>query len=167
MKKSCPTKISRKFSRVNSGFTLIELLITMTIITLLFSIGIAQYNKFNRRQILVKAKDELVSNLRLAQGKSLAAEKPTGCLTNLLEGHRLEFVNNQEYRIVAVCGSGPNYPEVKPIISLPKNVTKQGDPKQAVFFRVLSQGSPTDATITLSGFGETTTVAVTTSGEIK
>ncbi len=148
MKKSCP------------GFTLIELLITMTIITLLFSIGMAQYNKFNRRQILVKAKDELVSNLRLAQSKSLAAEKPTTC-TDILSGHKVKFINNQNYKIIAVCG---NEVDIKDI-TLPTGVSKQAG--NEVFFRVLSQGSPTDTAITLSGFGETTTVAVTTSGEIK
>jgi len=150
MKKICP------------GFTLIELLITITIITLLFSIGMAQYNRFNRRQILVKAKDELVSNLRLAQSKSLAAEKPNDC-SDVLTGHKIKFINNQNYKIVAVCGDEI---DLKTDIVLPTGVTKQAGPNE-VFFRVLSQGSPTDATITLSGFGETTTIAVTTSGEIK
>jgi len=145
-----------------AGFTLIELLITITIITLLFSIGMAQYNKFNRRQILVKAKDELVSNLRLAQGKSLAAEKPTTC-TATLAGHKVKFTDNSHYKIVAVCG---NEVDVKTDLSLPTGVTKQSVPSE-IFFRVLSQGSPTDSTLTLQGFGETEIITVTTSGEIK
>lgn len=152
MKKSC------------SGFTLIELLIVMTIITLLFSIGIVQYNQFNRRQILVKAKDELISNLRLAQGKSLAGEKPVNCLTEILEGFKLSFINNQNYKIVAVCNGEF---DVKTSLALPMGVTKQGDPTQAVFFRVLSQGSPGNTTIILQGFGETKTITVTAAGEIK
>jgi prepilin-type N-terminal cleavage/methylation domain-containing protein len=168
MEKTCSKNLYPKPYSLspNLGFTLIELLITMTIITLLFSIGIAQYNKFNRRQILAKAKDELVSNLRLAQGKSLAAEKPTTC-TDTLAGHKVKFTDNQNYKIVAVCG---NEVDVKNDLSLPTNVTATIQPPEVnneVFFRVLSQGSPTDTTITLSGFGETTTVAVTTSGEIK
>lgn len=150
MKKSCP------------GFTLIELLITITIITLLFSIGVAQYNKFNRRQILVKAKDELISNLRLAQSKSLIAEKPADC-TDILAGHKVKFTDNQNYKIVAVCGDEI---DVKTDIILPTGVSKQAGPNE-IFFRVLSQGSPTDAALTLQGFGETQTITVTTSGEIK
>ena len=149
MKKSCP------------GFTLIELLTTITIITLLFSIGLAQYNRFNRRQILTKAKDELVSNLRLAQSKSLAAEKPTDC-TDTLTGHKVKFINNQNYKIVAVCGDEI---DLKTDIVLPMGVTQAGS--NEVFFRVLSQGSPTDATLTLSGFGETQTITITKAGEIK
>lgn len=150
MKKSCP------------GFTLIELLVMITIITLLFSIGLAQYNRFNRRQILTKAKDELVSNLRLAQSKSLAAEKPVEC-TDAITGHKVKFISNQNYKIVAVCGDEV---DLKTDIVLPTEVTKQAGPDE-IFFRVLSQGSPTDATITLLGFGETQTVTITTAGEIK
>jgi len=150
MKKSCP------------GYTLIELLITITIITLLFSIGMAQYNRFNRRQILVKAKDELVSNLRLAQSKSLAAEKPVEC-TDTITGHKVKFINNQNYKIVAVCGDEV---DLKTDIVLPTEVKKTDGPDE-VFFRVLSQGSPTDAAITLSGFGETQIITITTAGEIK
>ena len=146
----------------NIGFTLIELLITITIITLLFSIGMAQYNKFNRRQILVKAKDQLISDLRLAQGKSLAAEKPVGCL-GILAGIKVKFTDNQSYKIVAVCG---NEVDVKANTALPTGVIKQSGPDE-IFFRVLSQGSPTDATLTLSGFGETQTITITTAGEIK
>lgn len=162
MKKTCPTKISRKFSRVNSGFTLIELLVTITIITLLFSVGMAQYNRFNRRQILMKAKDELVSNLRLAQSKSLAAEKPADC-TDILAGHKVKFTDNQNYKIVAVCG---NEVDIKTDITLPTGVSKQAGPNE-IFFKVLSQGTTVDSTITLSGFGETRDIAITTAGEIK
>ena len=154
MKKSCP------------GFTLIELLVVISIISALFSIGLAQYNKFNRRQILVKAKDQLISDLRLAQSKSLAAEKPEACGTIPLSGHKLKFIDNQNYKIVAVCG---NEVDLKTDIALPAGVTKQagpGDPDE-VFFRVLSQGSPADVTLTLSGFGEKQTITITTAGEIK
>jgi prepilin-type N-terminal cleavage/methylation domain-containing protein len=151
MKKSCP------------GFTLIELLVVISIISALFSIGLAQYNKFNRRQILVKAKDQLISDLRLAQSKSLAAEKPAACGTTPLSGHKLKFIDNQNYKIVAVCG---NEVDLKTDIALPAGVTKQPGLDE-VFFRVLSQGSPTDVTLTLFGFGEKQTITITTAGEIK
>jgi len=153
MKRNCP------------GFTLIELLLIFSLMSLLFSLGVAQYNRFNRRQALNKAKDELISNLRLAQGKSLAAEKPADC-TDTLTGHKLVFINgnNQDYKIVAVCG---NEPELKTGMSLPEDVVKQGNPTQEVFFKALSQGVETETTFTLSGFGETRVITVTTAGEIK
>lgn len=147
------------------GYTLIELLIVITLVTLLFSLGMAQYNQFNRRQILVKARDELISNLRLAQGKSLAGEKPDACLDEILTGHKLKFVNNQSYKIVAVCNIEV---DLKTDISLPAEVTKQSGPNE-VFFKGLSQGTDIDgqAEIILAGFSETKTITITATGEIR
>ena len=153
MKKSCP------------GFTLVELLVTITIITLVFSIGLAQYNRFNRRQILVRAKDQLISDLRLTQSKALSGEKPTDCNITPLSGHKLDFTSNSNYQIIAVCSSDV---VVKSGISLPQGVIKQAGPDE-VFFKVLSQGTDISGTaqIILSGFGQTQTISVNNAGEIK
>lgn len=131
----------------------------------------AQYNQFNRRQILTKAKDELVSNLRLAQNKAMAAEKPEDCLDDELEGIRLEFINNQSYQIVAVCNCGLGCPAVKEMVNLPSIVSKKSGPTE-VFFKVLNRGvrlTPVSAPIVLEldGSGETQSVNVTDAGEIK
>lgn len=150
MKKNCP------------GFTLIELLLIFSLMSLFFSLGMAQYNRFNRRQFLNKAKDELISNLRLVQSKALAAEKPSNCIDTLL-GHKLKFTDNSHYKIVAVCSSEV---DLRTNIILPTGVVKQVGPDE-VFFRVLSQGSPSDTTIILQGFGETRVITITATGEIK
>jgi len=155
MKKNCP------------GYTLIELLIVITLITLLFTLGVAQYNKFNRRQILVKARDELISNLRLAQAKSLAGEKPDACGDEILTGHKLKFFpDKQGYKIVAVCNDEI---DVKTGISLPTGITRKSGPA-TVFFKGLSQGTDIDgqANIVLEDSnGDTSTVMITGTGEIK
>ncbi len=154
MKKNCP------------GYTLIELLIVITLITLLFTLGMAQYNQFNRRQILTKAKDELISNLRLAQGKSLAGEKPNACGDEILTGHKLKFVNNQNYKIVAVCDGEV---DLKTEISLSTGVTKQSGPNE-VFFKGLSQGTDIVNQVEIvleDSSGETKTITITSTGEIK
>jgi prepilin-type N-terminal cleavage/methylation domain-containing protein len=153
MRKFCP------------GFTLIELLVTITIITLVFTIGLAQYNRFNRRQILIKAKDQLISDLRLTQSKALSAEKPIGCEATLLSGHKLEFISNANYQITAVCGSEI---VVKSGLSLPEGITKQSGPDE-VLFKILSQGTDISGTasITLLGFGETQDISINSAGEIK
>ncbi|MCX6726101.1 MAG: prepilin-type N-terminal cleavage/methylation domain-containing protein [Candidatus Shapirobacteria bacterium] len=148
------------------GFTLVELLIVMTIITLLFAIGVVQYNQFNRRQVLTKAKDELISNLRLIQGKSLAGEKPENCLAETLEGFKLIFADNhQNYKIVVVCNGEF---DVKTSLAFPTGVIKQSGPDE-IFFKVLSQGTDINgqAEIILSGFNETKTIIVTGTGEIR
>lgn len=145
------------------GFTLIELLVTISIIGILFTISLAKYNEFNRRQILVQAANELKSNLRLAQSKALGAEKPAGC--DVLFGHKLEFLaNNRDYKIVAVC-SGSEV-DVKTGLTLGPNVTKVSG-SSSILFKVLAQGVETAETFTLrfSG-GEGMDVTVTEVGEI-
>ena len=154
MKKICP------------GFTLIELLVTISIIGVLFGIGVAKFNEFNRRQILDQAAQELKSNLRLAQDKALAGEKPTGWCNQpnqTLRGHQLRFGSSSRYLIEAVCSSGEPQ-EVKSVV-LPSTVT--GPNGTSVLFKVLAQGVDGATTITLSGYGETRPVMVTTTGEIK
>ena len=167
MKKDCSKNLLLKSPRLSSnlGFTIVELLIILSLIALLFTLGIAQYNRFNRSQTLTQTKNELVSNLRLAQGKSLAGEKPNQCGDEALLGHQLEFTNNQSYKIVAVCGSEP-YPEVKQTVTFPEGVIKTSA-ENIVFFKILSQGVESEVTITLSGFGETRDIIITAAGEIK
>jgi len=149
------------------GYTLIELLIVITLITLLFTLGMAQYNRFNRRQILIKAKDELTSNLRLAQSKSLAGEKPDTCGAEILTGHKLIFENdNQNYKIMAVCG---NDEEVKVGLSLPIGVTKISGPDE-IFFKGLSQGTDIVNQVEIvleDSSGETRIITITSTGEIR
>lgn len=144
-----------------SGFTVVELLIILSLIALLFTLGVAQYNRFNRSQSLNRAKDELISNLRLAQGKAMAGEKPDAC-TEALSGHKLKFTDNQNYKIVAVCGEEI---EVK-AIALPDGVEKKSGTAE-IFFRVLNQGIESDVSLTLADFDEEKTITVNTAGEIK
>ncbi len=172
MKKNCSKNLSFNFPSLSSnlGFSLIELLLILSLIALLFSLGMAQYNRFNRSQTLTKTKDELVSNLRLAQSKAMVAEKPFECGDDELEGHRLEFINNHSYRIVAVCNC-IDCPEVKAVINFPSNVVKQSGPDK-IFFRVLNRGvefvgSQPPLVLGLVGSGETQTISLNTVGEIK
>jgi len=154
MKKPCPTKIS--------GFTLIELLVVVSIIGILFGVGIAAYNQFNRRQILIQAAKTLKGDLRLAQSMALAGEKPEGCIGSL-NGYQVSFTGNT-YDIRAIC---PNAVSVKNV-PLPTNVTFSGTPA-AILFKVLAQGTNVNETqppITLTAFGGTQTVTVTSSGDI-
>ena len=154
-----------------SGFTVVELLIILSLIALLFTLGMTQYNRFNRSQTLTKAKGELVSNLRLLQGKAMAAEKPAECGENELDGHRLEFINNHSYKMVAVCDCTDDCPEVKASVNFPSNVIKQLGP-DGIFFKVLNRGvefigPQPPLVLSLIGSSETQALNLTTSGEIK
>jgi prepilin-type N-terminal cleavage/methylation domain-containing protein len=150
------------------GFTLIDLLITMSIIGVLFGLGVAKYNEFNRRQILDQAAQTLKSNLRLAQDKALAGEKPTiGC--GVLDGYQANFVdsNPDYYTLGAKCS--PSSPTANNF-SLPTGVSFSSLPSpNPIIFKVLGHGTNINGStnIVLSGFSSTRTITVTSTGEIR
>ena len=153
--------------RVCPGFTLIELLIVISIIGLLFSFGLAQYMQFNRQQMLTQSAQELKNNLRYAQSKAMAGEKPAACGARALEGYKLVFISNKSYKIVAVCNVDIN---VRTNFFLRKNVELDSAsfPIQ-IQFKVLAQGVIGFRSLVLrhSVTNNTETVTVTESGEIR
>ncbi len=149
------------------GFTLIELLVVISIIGILFVIGIAQYMNFNRRQILDQAAQELKNNLRFAQGKALAGEKPASWCVDPkhLRGYRLKFNSSGSYIIEASCSDG-NFQLIKSV-NLPSSIT--GPSGTSVLFKVLAQGIEgltTSFTLSYSGVGSKA-VVVTKEGKIE
>lgn len=162
MKKTCSKILHSK-----SGFTLIELLVVTSIITLLFTVGIAAYQNFNRGQIVVQAAKELKENLRLAQSKASSGEKPNGC-TGTLNGWQISIPNNSNsYELQAVCSNGTFTSRT---ILLAGDLEKIAGPSY-VLFKVLAQGVEfpgEERTITITGFGDKIAkVTVTPTGEIK
>lgn len=150
-----------------SGFTLIEFLIATSIMAIFFGLGVAKYQEFNRRQILVQASQELKSNLRLAQDKALAGEKPSGWCdqqNEVLQGYRLRFSSVTTYKIEAVCSEG-GAKEVQSV-NLPNGVTATTE--ESVLFKVLAQGVEEGKTITLrSSGGDEMIITITEVGEIR
>jgi len=161
MKNSAQKNLSPLF-----GFTLIELLVVMTIIGILFGVGIAQYMNFNRSQILEQATQELKNNLRLAQAKSVNGEKPDEC--GVLDGYQVSFSSGtpNTYKIQAICEGSPTGEEKT--FSLPSAVEFSSLPSP-ILFKVLAQGTNLndDLTITLTAFGKTKTIKVTKQGKIE
>lgn len=151
------------------GFTLIELLVTISIIGIIFGIGVAQYNRFTRRQILVQATQELKSNLRFVQDKAMAGEKDvdvcgSGSGATPLDGWYLA-PGGGGYVIFGRCG-GIDFG------SKTANLSGRGvsiSPFPAIRFKPLGQGvvGATTITLTLSSSGETQSVTVTETGEIR
>jgi prepilin-type N-terminal cleavage/methylation domain-containing protein len=164
MKKILPKKLF-----FIDGFTLIELLVVMTIIGILFGIGIAQYMNFNRSQILEQAAQDLKNNLRLAQTKAINGEKPRGCIS--LNGYRVKFFsgNPDYYILVAVC-NGTEMTGLEAKYNLPSEIKFNPLPSPSqILFKVLAQGTDleNDLTITLAAFGKTKTIKITKQGKIE
>lgn len=152
-KKSCPYQ---------TAFTLIELLVVISVIAILFTIGMAAYNEFNRSQMLSQSAKSLKNDLRMAQSKALSGEKPTDC-TGTLEGYQVVFTNNS-YTLNALC---PNAVLMKST-NLPQNVTLtfSPPPNDKILFKVLTRGVESPQTLTLSAFTKTQIITISASGEI-
>lgn len=159
MKKSC------------LGFTLIELLIAISIIGILVGFGFAKYYEFNRRQTLVQAAQGLKNNLRLAQDKALAGEKPGRSFDwcrgvgETLKGYRLRFPTNTRYLVEAVCSNDAVPAEEVKSVDLRGGVTKSAGLDE-VLFRVLAQGVENPGEFYLAGYGRTEKVVVEGAGNI-
>ena len=87
-----------------SAYTLIEILIGLTLVTIVFTIGLAGYRDFSRRQVLSGASKKVISDLRLAQQKASIGQKPDLCTT--LNGYGVDFnLNSSTYTVFADCSN--------------------------------------------------------------
>jgi len=151
------------------GFTLLEVLVAATVISLLSGISLVGYNRFQERQQLVAAKEQLRNDLRQTQQKALSGEKPAGWCTGsgkTLSYWRLQFVGPTTYEIKSICSDGSAATDKTVILS--GNAVKSGGGDQADFAPLT--GAAADAaftlqTITASGTWQAT-VSVTAAGLI-
>ena len=133
------------------GFTLLEVLVAATIIAVLSGVSLVGYNRFQERQQLVAAKEQLRNDLRLTQQKALAGEKPAGwCAASgqTLAGWRLEFITPPTtYEIKAVCSDGSVSQPDKTVILSGSAVKSAGN--DYVDFVPLTGSVASDASFTL------------------
>jgi prepilin-type N-terminal cleavage/methylation domain-containing protein len=96
--------LSLPILKPRKGVTLIELLIVVGIIAVATGASLVGYNRFQENQSLRAAAYRLVSDLRLAQQKALAGEKPSGwCTSGTLTGWRVVFTSTTDYNIEGIC----------------------------------------------------------------
>lgn len=159
-----------------NAFTLIELLIAVSLIGLLFTIGIAYYQNFSRQQIIVQTAKEFKNNLRHAQSKALAGEKDesvcgSGLTATPLEGWFVEIAADS-YEIYGRCGGVGNKFGSK-TVQLPSTVTleafnESGTNVPSFYFQPLSRGVSRDLVdFKISGYGKTYELTLTQAGEIQ
>ena len=154
-----------------AGFTLIELLVTISLIGILFTVGIASYIDFSRRQVVFQAARKIVQDLRLAQSLAANNQKPEGaCAT--LKGYNFEISNNTSnntYYINVDCSDALYTTKTFP--PLPTDIGLTGFTQ--VKFKVLRQvlecvpnPNPNPCQLTVSGFGKSKKVIVGSGGAI-
>jgi prepilin-type N-terminal cleavage/methylation domain-containing protein len=158
------TKIKNK-----NGFTLVELLVGVTIIVILFSIGLASYRNFARRQELQGYIKTLTSDLRSAQQLALSGQKPDPSigLCDRLNGYSFFRSGSDSYQIRANCSEGER---IVKTVDLPTTIVISST-VSTTRFKVLGLGTDlvSDNIITLSSTatGNSADVTIGVGGEIK
>ncbi|MFH1840959.1 MAG: prepilin-type N-terminal cleavage/methylation domain-containing protein [Candidatus Shapirobacteria bacterium] len=118
------------------GFTLVELLVTISIMTVLFGVGLARYNQFNQSRRVVEAAKNLRSDLNFARSKALAGDKSGAC-TGDLDGWYIEFFTHS-YDLGRSCGGTASSFKTVSLDTLTLTSTKS-----TLLFRPLSLGVDT------------------------
>lgn len=94
-----------------SGFTLIEVLVVIMIMAFFLNFGFSRYREFQRRQIVLAGARDVEAGLRLTASYASTGNKPAGCGSNPLLGHRFRVQANysgtlDRYVIEAWCDDG-------------------------------------------------------------
>ena len=97
--------------KLRKGFTLIELLIAVTIISILFSLGFANYRSYAQRQALYSLARVIEGDLQLAKTNALSGKKPVDCGESALDGYEFSL-SGEGYVISALC-KGPETGKVQ------------------------------------------------------
>jgi len=99
-------------SNIKRGYSIIELLIVVVIMGLLAAIVIPSFSNFQQNQDLKLSAEEMASNIRLAQSRSLSGSKGTTCAaTDKLMGWYFAVqsgVLQNTYSIAGACKSSSN-----------------------------------------------------------
>lgn len=158
------------------GFTLIEVIISTGIMTILMGLGFASFRDYQRRQELIAEGRTLENNLRLAQASAFSGQKPTltpPSVCTSFDGMKFELTSSTTYTIAYVCNG--NQDEFNAVTyTLSPNMTIVGSGTSgSVIFKALGHGTDLVSgakftlTLTQNTTGATTTITITSGGEIK
>jgi len=106
---------------MNRGFTLLELIISVGIVLVLTGIGVANYRIYTDKETLRQTVATIKSDLRLAQTKAIAGQKPVNASCTELFGYKVSF-STSSYTIVPDCTEGISSADAL-VITLPNGMT--------------------------------------------
>lgn len=164
---------------MKKGFTLIELVVAFSVIAFLSTVGIASFVNYSRSQALVVSAKDLVNALNLAKSRSLSQVlAPSQCPGQSLIGYEVRLcgfstptcLSEGDYELNIACsGNIFSSVETKKLsvgISFDENQTTT----TSFLFPILTGGvnmGGGDGAIVLSGYGQTRTIIVNSSGVIQ
>lgn len=153
---------------VTKGYTLVELLVAITISIIVFSVGLAGYREFSRRQALIGVIKEAKADLRLAQQLALTGQKPENVVCTRLSGYTFSRASATSYQLLVNC-TNANY--VLKSVNMPTDTTISASPTSSVIFKVLGQGTNLTSslifTIANTAAGTSGTITVGIGGDVQ
>jgi len=172
------------------GYSLIELMVVISIMAILFSVGMANYRDYSRKREVSNAALLVRGDLRLTQEFALAGRKPAEpagnvCLAanSLLEYYIFERIPTSNasglgYKISAKCSSSNSPVEIKSVDLSLKNITIStftntvNSNRNRIHFYPRGKGvgnlTADSTTITLTKVGASPVeITVTVGGEVK
>lgn len=152
----------------NNGFTIIELIVAIVIMTLILSVGIANFRGYSQKQAIVAVYRQLKGDLRNTQAEALAGKKPTGC-NGVLAGYTFSLTSSQSYQITPSCSGGfTGTAKTVSIVAKYPDVTITLSPAGPIIFQNLGKGtkSAADYVFTITQAGTSVTLTVTPGGEV-
>lgn len=134
-----------------NGYTLVELLIGITIVSIIFGVGLAGYRDFSRRQALTGVSKQLKGDLRLIQQLALTGQKPEGVSCDTLNSYTFSRTSSSTYDLIANCKSstGVASSPIFKTVDLGTSVTFTST-NATIAFKVLGQGTDLSATNTIT-----------------
>lgn len=159
---------------MKKGFSLMELIVVVLVIMVISGGSLVYINNFNSRQKLEKAKNEVISSLRLAQSYAKTRQLPLGSAETRLsfvqvqiEGTNLVAVangNNPVFFDKEIAESG----EISLVLSTPRIYIEGGSGKLTNKDGVpLTEGETVTVTITLTASGERRQIIINSLGQIQ
>ena len=147
---------------MNSGYTLLELLMVVLIMGILVGLGAAGYRDFSRRQYITTAKQSITSGLRFAQSEASAGKKGA-CASGDFQGYIFDM-QTSSFSISIACTTGNILLQTK---SLEADVTAVTTPAGLITFSPLAVGTGSDTTIEITHSGSSTTINISSQGNIE
>jgi len=145
---------------MRKGFSLMELIVAITAVVIISGGSLIYLNNFNSRQKLEKAKNEVISSMKLAQSYAKTRQLPIGSPDKNLEYVQVQI--NGTNLVAGANGIGSTFFSKK--IAESNEISLDLCPSPLYFWN--GNGKLTDMNGVVFGDGETATMTVTLKADV-
>ena len=150
------------------AFTLIEILVSISIMAILFSIGVANFRGAQRSKSLDAFRNQVISDLRRAQQYAQGGMKPSGC-NGVLENVDFRVITTTSYQITANCLLDDGTLSSVPIKDIILDSVYRINAGGSVEFKPVGGGveNPRVITVTNTITGDSQSINISQAGDIR